>query len=71
MQTGAIDMKCACKGTKIPLETSCGDLPEFHFHSPIQKVRGYVGGFRSYVGVTINLKILFCPQAVKEEITSI
>ena len=45
MQTGAIDKKWACKGVKIPLETLCGHLPEVHFHTPIQKVRGYVGGF--------------------------
>jgi len=45
MQTGAIDKESACKGIKIPVETLCGHLPEVHFQTPIQKVRGYVGGF--------------------------
>jgi len=44
-QTGVIDKEWAWKGTKFPLETLCGHLPEVHFHTPIQKVRGYVGGF--------------------------
>jgi hypothetical protein len=30
----------------------CGHLPEVHFQTPIQKVRGYVGGFTSYVGIS-------------------
>jgi hypothetical protein len=54
MQTAAIDRKWACKGIKIPLETLWEHLPGVHFHTPIQKVRGYVGGFTSYVGTTIN-----------------
>jgi len=40
-----MDKKWACKGIRIPPETLCGHLPEVHFHTPIQKVRGYVGGF--------------------------
>jgi len=70
MQTAAIDRKWACKGIKNPLETLCGHLPEVHFHTPIQKVKGYVGGFTSYVGITTNQKILFCPQAVKGKIAT-
>jgi len=45
MQTGAISKEWACKEMKIPLKSLCGHLPEVHFHTPIQKVRGYVGGF--------------------------
>jgi hypothetical protein len=52
MQTGAIDKKWACKGIKFFLKTFCGHLPGVHFDTPIQKVRGYVGGFTSYVGIS-------------------
>jgi hypothetical protein len=54
MQTGGIDKKWACKGIKIPAETFCGHLPEVHFQTPIQKVRGYVGGFTTYVGISTD-----------------
>ena len=50
MPAEGVDKKWACKGIRIPLETLCGYLPEVHFRTPIQKVRGYVGGFTSYAG---------------------
>jgi len=69
MQPRVLDEQYACKGIKIPMETLYGHLPEVDFHTPIQKVRGYVDGFTSYAGITINQKILFCSQAVKGEIS--
>jgi hypothetical protein len=54
MQTGAIDKKWVCKGTEISLETFCGHLPEVHFHTPIQKVGGYVGRFMTHVAISTD-----------------
>jgi hypothetical protein len=61
-QTGAIDKKWACEGIKFSLKTFCGHLPGVHFDTPIQKVRGYVGGFTSYVRITTNQKYSFVPR---------
>ena len=70
MQTGSFDKKWDCKGKRISPDTLCGYLPEVHLGTPIQKVRGYVGGFTSYEGISTDQKILFCSQAVKEEFQS-
>jgi hypothetical protein len=52
MQTGGIDKKWDCKGTENSLDTLWEHLPEVHFQTPIQKVRGYVGGFTYYPGIS-------------------
>jgi hypothetical protein len=70
MQSGGGDRNWACKGIKISLKTLWEYLPGVHFCTPLQKVRGYVGGFTIYVAISTDQKILFCFQAVKEEFQS-
>jgi hypothetical protein len=56
MQFGGVDKKWTGKGKgiRIPLETLCGYLPGVHFCTPIQKVRGCVGGFSTYAGIATD-----------------
>jgi hypothetical protein len=71
MQTGGVDKEWACMGIKIPLETLCGHLPEVHLHTPIQKVRGCVGGFTSYAGISTDQKLLLLESGVKAKFATI
>jgi hypothetical protein len=62
------DKKWAWKGIRISLEALCGHLPEVHFILQSRRLGIMLAGSLSYAGITVNQKILFCPQAVKGEV---